>query len=146
MDPIVEAVMEVRIDVIVAECGDSVAVFQDVLVLPAVPVCVPWLHRISRGECGDLVLRRHEDSGIRSCGVVSLEIRSQECRDRTFAIIGNIHQEGQVILLLFVEAYLHLFPGGQSTKGLGAFLEDSEMKVRSLPRFPSKHLGTKHFH
>ena len=104
------------------------------------PVCVPVLNHVSRSVGGQFLRCRHEYRRICGRGMVAFEIRSEEGGNRSFAIVGDIHQKNQVIILILVEADFDLLASSKATESVRALLQDGEMKVRSLPWFPAKHL------
>ena len=114
--------------------------FEDIFIFPAVSIGVSRFDLITRSVCRKLVLCRHENGRISGSGVITFEIGPQKSRDRAFAVVGDVHQQGEVIFLLLVKAKLDLPPGGQTAEGVRAFLKDGGMQVRGFPRLPSEHL------
>ena len=91
MDSVVETVMVVGIDIVVAVGRDSVTVRENIFIWPAVSVCVPWLYLVVRCVGGKFFGCRHKHLRIRRSGVVALEVGSQESRYRPLTVVGDVH-------------------------------------------------------
>ena len=141
MNTIMEPIVIVGINIVITESSYRIAVLKDIFVFPAVTVGVSRRNLVTRSIGGQFLGCRQKDGRIVGRCVVALEIGSQECRNRPLAIIGNIHQQNQMIILILVETDLDLLSGGQSSECILAFLECFEMKFRGLSGLPTEHLG-----